>query len=80
MKTFDITVVLKDDRSHSADIEAESLDDLLISMNENLNGKFFALRAELKGEKYVVIINSAEVTDIIIVEPEETSTTSATLS
>lgn len=79
MKTFDITVVLKNETSHSADIEAESLDALMVSMNENLDGKFFALRSETNGLKYIAIINSAEVEYIIVVE-EEPSSTSATLS
>lgn len=88
MKAFNILVKLRateGHRTHSADIQAESLEVLIASMNENLSGKFFALKAKRpgllsEGSGYVVIINSAEVSDIIIVEAGETSTTSATLS
>ncbi len=74
MKTFRITVrLLGDDRmKHHARIEAESLAVLIASMNENLDRKFFAIKARRSEvlTEYTAIINSAAVQDFIITELE----------
>ena len=80
VKTYELIVNMRENESyngHTALMKAESVNDLVSKIQENMDGKFFALKA--KG--YVAIINSNEVQDIIIRELEETpSNTSATPS
>lgn len=79
MKTYKLSIVMSGPslRYHLALMEAESIEDLVQRIGENIKGQFFAVKAKT----YTVIVNSSEVQDIIIQESEETpSNTSATHS
>lgn len=80
MKTFTLVVKLKaheGHRIHVASLKAASLEFLLDWIKENLAGKFFAIEAYHGGftseykTHYTVIINTAEVIDIMIDEVTE---------
>lgn len=76
MKTFQLVIRMKTtegNRNHVATMEDETLEGLIHRINENMQGRFFAVKAASAGVlkeqiKYTAIINSAEVQDIVIHE------------
>ena len=77
---FDLVFKLRStegQRTHGATLSAESRDELLAWLNENLGGKFMAIQAHqggmMSGKRYdyTVVINVSEIQEILINEVTE---------